>query len=237
MARPKMQTPTTFNFNLNAFGNIVSSFADDKELGKFFRKAYEDLRNGCKNDDVDDRISELYQKAMNQLSASQLKNEKMYKNRKGSGKPGAAACQNSNTISQQVAEPCLFLDVSSKKSFGENGLVKLSDLQAAKLKELYGTDFDTAITLLEGYIENSTKGKKYKDHYKVLARGNWVFDKIQQMRLTQKRIEKVDRSGKSFTQQERDRTVRMLRGEDPDGRTDIIKDDQLTLEELRKIYG
>lgn len=236
MARPKMQTPSKFTIDIKDFRETVASFTDDKDLGSFIRKAAEDLSNGCINNDVDNRVMELFNKAASKLKSNQEK-DKNYNSKRGSGKPGSAACQNSNTINQQVAEPCLFLDVSSKKSFGENGLVKLSDLQAAKLKELYGTDFDTAITLLEGYIENSTKGKKYKDHYKVLARGNWVFDKIQQMRLTQKRIEKVDRSGKSFAQQERDRTVRMLRGEDPDGRTDIVKDSQLSYEELRNIYG
>lgn len=228
---------TTFTFDIAKLSEIASSFENDNDFGAFMRKAINDLNSGCNSSDVDDRVIAFYKKSLDKLKAKQLKNEKDYNRKKGSGKPGSAACQNSNTISQQVAEPCLFLDVSSKKSFGENGLVKLSDLQAAKLKELYGTDFDTAITLLEGYIENSTKGKKYKDHYKVLARGNWVFDKIQQMRLTQKRIEKVDRSGKSFAQQERDRTVRMLRGEDPDGRTDIVKDSQLSYEELRNIYG
>lgn len=228
---------TTFTFDIAKLSEIASSFENDNDFGAFMRKAINDLNSGCNSSDVDDRVIAFYKNALDKLKAKQLKNEKDYNRKKGSGKSGSAACQNSNTISQQVAEPCLFLDVSSKKSFGENGLVKLSDLQAAKLKELYGTDFDTAITLLEGYIENSTKGKKYKDHYKVLARGNWVFDKIQQMRLTQKRIEKVDRSGKSFAQQERDRTVRMLRGEDPDGRTDIVKDSQLSYEELRNIYG
>jgi hypothetical protein len=228
---------TTFTFDIAKLSEIASLFENDNDFGAFMRKAINDLNSGCNSSDVDDRVIAFYKKSLDKLKAKQLKNEKDYNRKKGSGKPGSAACQNSNTISQQVAEPCLFLDVSSKKSFGENGLVKLSDLQAAKLKELYGTDFDTAITLLEGYIENSTKGKKYKDHYKVLARGNWVFDKIQQMRLTQKRIEKVDRSGKSFAQQERDRTVRMLRGEDPDGRTDIVKDSQLSYEELRNIYG
>jgi hypothetical protein len=228
---------TTFTFDIAKLSEIASSFENDNDFGAFMRKAINDLNSGCNSSDVDDRVIAFYKKSLDKLKAKQLKNEKDYNRKRGSGKPGSAACQNSNTISQQVADPCLFLDVSSKKSFGENGLVKLSDLQAAKLKELYGTDFDTAITLLEGYIENSTKGKKYKDHYKVLARGNWVFDKIQQMRLTQKRIEKVDRSGKSFAQQERDRTVRMLRGEDPDGRTDIVKDSQLSYEELRNIYG
>lgn len=228
---------TTFTFDIAKLSEIASSFENDNDFGAFMRKAINDLNSGCNSSDVDDRVIAFYKKSLDKLKAKQLKNEKDYNRKKGSGKPGSATCQNSNTISQQVAEPCLFLDVSSKKSFGENGLVKLSDLQAAKLKELYGTDFDTAITLLEGYIENSTKGKKYKDHYKVLARGNWVFDKIQQMRLTQKRLEKVDRSGKSFAQQERDRTIRMLRGEDPDGRTDIVKDSQLSYEELRNIYG
>lgn len=228
---------TTFTFDIAKLSEIASLFENDNDFGAFMRKAINDLNSGCNSSDVDDRVIAFYKKSLDKLKAKQLKNEKDYNRKRGSGKPGSAACQNSDTISQHVAEPCLFLEVSSKKSFGENGLVKLSDLQATKLKELYGTDFDTAITLLEGYIENSSKGKKYKDHYKVLARGNWVFDKIQQMRLTQKRIERADRGGKSFAQQERDRTVRMLRGEDPDGRTDIVKDSQLSYEELRNIYG
>lgn len=246
-----MQTPTSFNFNLNAFGNIVSSFADDRELGKFFRKAYEDLRNGCKDDDVDDRISELYQKAMNQLSASQLKNEKMYKNRKGSGKPGSAACQNSNTISQQVAEPCLFPNISCKKSFGEYGLVKLTAAQEATRRAYYGDDFEKAVKFLENYImslpskaaKEKKNGAKYwreeyaaKDHYKILDEGNWVDNKIKQTKLLDKRLENASRGHKSFAEIDREARVRMIRGQSVN-HASKVNDNCLTIEQLKELYG
>lgn len=236
MARPKMQKPVNFTASIQTLYEIVASFSDDKSLGQFFRKAVSDLSNGCSTKNVDIRIKTIYDNASKKLATQQNKQKNYNDKRKisGSGKPHGSEA---TTFKDLSSEPCLSLNVVEKRKYGESGLVQLNDIQAQKIKQLYGNDFDTAITILECYIENNARGKKYKDHYKVLAKGNWVYDKIQQMKLTQQRIENAQRGNKSFTQQERERTVRMLRGQDPDGRTDIVKDSELSLEELNKLYG
>ena len=235
-----MQKPVNFTANIQTLYEIVASFSDDKPLGQFFRKAVSDLSNGCSTKNVDIRIKSIYDNASKKLATQQNKQKNYNDKRKisGSGKPHGSEATTLNPIHKDLSsEPCLPLNVVEKRKYGESGLVMLNDIQAQKLKQLYGNDFDTAITILECYIENNNRGKKYKDHYKVLAKGNWVYDKIQQMKLTQQRIENAQRGNKSFAQQERERTVRMLRGQDPDGRTDIVKDSELSLEELNKLYG
>ena len=188
MARKKMEKPTKFTIDILKLKEILSSFNDKIQLADFVTKAVNDLAEGCKADMIDSRVISIFEKGLNKLKASQNKNAKYYKNQKisGSGKPHGSDAITLNPIQKDLStEPCLPLNVVEKRKYGESGLVQLNDIQAAKLKQLYGTDFDTAITVLECYIENNNRGKKYKDHYKVLAKGNWVYDKIQQMKLTQ----------------------------------------------------
>lgn len=235
-----MEKPTKFTIDILKLKEILSSFNDKIQLADFVTKAVNDLAEGCKADMIDSRVISIFEKGLNKLKASQKKDANYDAKRKisGSGKPHGSEVTTSNPICKDLSsEPCLPLNVVEKRKYGESGLVMLNNIQAQKLKQLYGNDFDTAITILECYIENNARGKKYKDHYKVLAKGNWVYDKIQQMKLTQQRIENAQRGNKSFAQQERERTVRMLRGQDPDGRTDIVKDSELSLEELNKLYG
>lgn len=239
MARPKMQKPVNFTASIQTLYEIVASFSDDKSLGQFFRKAVSDLSNGCSTKNVDIRIKTIYDNASKKLATQQNKQKNYNDKRKisGSGKPHGSEATTSNPICKDLSyEPCLPLNVVEKRKYGESGLVQLNDIQAAKLKQLYGTDFDTAITVLECYIENNNRGKKYKDHYKVLAKGNWVYDKIQQMKLTQQRIENAQRGQRNWKAEERERTARALRGESIDGKN-YVKDEDLTIEEFRRKYG
>lgn len=251
MARPKMQNPTKFIVDIKALREIASSFVDDKDLGSFFRKAVDDLENGCIKNDVDNRVIALFNKAVDKLNSSQAKNEKYYNNKKGSGEPGSDACQNSNTISQQVSEPCLFQDISCKKSFGEYGLVKLTAAQEAKRRAYYGDDFEKAVKFLENYImslpskaaKEKKNGAKYwreeyaaKDHYKILDEGNWVDNKIKQTKLLDKRLENASRGHKSFAEIDREARVRMIRGQSVNHESKV-NDNCLTIEQLKELYG
>lgn len=239
MARKKMEKPTKFTIDILKLKEILSSFNDKIQLADFVTKAVNDLAEGCKADMIDSRVISIFEKGLNKLKASQNKNAKYYKNQKisGSGKPHGSDAITLNPIHKDLStEPCLPLNVVEKRKYGESGLVQLNDIQAAKLKQLYGTDFDTAITVLECYIENNNRGKKYKDHYKVLAKGNWVYDKIQQMKLTQQRIENAQRGQRNWKAEERERTARALRGESIDGKN-YVKDEDLTIEEFRRKYG
>lgn len=58
--------------------------------------------------------------------------------------------------------------------------VLLSDSEHAKLKQLYGDHLQLAIEILNCYIENSTRGKKYKSHYTVLRkRTGWLKKRVE----------------------------------------------------------
>ena len=63
-----------------------------------------------------------------------------------------------------------------KKSYGEFANVLLTDEQYEKLKEIYNQHLPEAIETLSSYIKSS--GKKYKDHYAVLGKHNWVYKKL-----------------------------------------------------------
>ena len=62
------------------------------------------------------------------------------------------------------------------KILGEFANVRLSTEEIAKLQELYKNKFNPAIEILSSYIASS--GKKYKSHYAVLGKHNWVYKKI-----------------------------------------------------------
>lgn len=60
-------------------------------------------------------------------------------------------------------------------TLGEFNNVVLSTDEIAKLEELYKDRFAPAIEILSSYIASS--GKKYKSHYAVLGKHNWVYKK------------------------------------------------------------
>lgn len=80
---------------------------------------------------------------------------------------------NSSTINN----PSTKIDINKeKKSYGEFANVLLTDEQYEKLKEIYNQHLLEAIETLSSYIKSS--GKKYKDHYAVLGKHNWVYKKL-----------------------------------------------------------
>ena len=60
--------------------------------------------------------------------------------------------------------------------YGEFKNVLLNDEQYNSLKEIYQDKLQQAIEKLSCYIESS--GKKYKNHYAVLGKHNWVYKEI-----------------------------------------------------------
>jgi hypothetical protein len=67
---------------------------------------------------------------------------------------------------------------SIKAKFGEFKNVKLTKIEFEKLIQIYHGNHDLlkAIEILDSYIE--TKGKKYKSHYAVLGKTNWVYERV-----------------------------------------------------------
>ena len=62
------------------------------------------------------------------------------------------------------------------KKYGEFQNVKLTDEQYNRLKDIYNSKIDEAIEILSNYL--AAKGDKYKNHYAVLNKSNWVYNKV-----------------------------------------------------------
>lgn len=100
-----------------------------------------------------------------------------------------------------------------KKPYGTCGHVMLTDTEGRHLREVYGPHLAIAIDILDGYIENDGKAaKKYKNHAAVLRKGNWVWNRVQEMILNEKRIENASKHGdrRSFRQQEREHQTELM---------------------------
>lgn len=200
----------------------------DEELGRWFRKAVIDFCSGCIDPNTDSFVKSQYDKSLNKMIQRQESNAKYYKNHTAKNND-----QETNT-NESTNEDCLYrpeTDIaasttnlpevtsksgtikSDKKAYGQNKNVMLTDEEGAHLRELYGEDLKMAIDILDAYIENGgKKAKKYKDHAAVMRRGNWVWNKVQETRLAEKRLENANRPAnvKSFKQADRDERTRFF---------------------------
>ncbi|MBR2863699.1 MAG: hypothetical protein IKB97_09175 [Bacteroidaceae bacterium] len=101
----------------------------------------------------------------------------------------------------------LFPEDTAKKPYGTCKHVMLTDADGHHLREVYSADLALAIEILDAYLENNPKAlKKYKNHAAVLRKGNWVWQKVQENKLTAKRLENANtpKNNKSFKQQDLD---------------------------------
>lgn len=169
----------------------------DEELGAWFRKAVIDLCSGCIDPNTDTFIKEQYQRSHTKMTQRQEINSKYHQNQIAQKEANEKKENDSNVM---VMDP-----TESKKAYGQNQHVMLTIDEGKKLREAYGPDLDLAINILDGYIENNGKAaKKYKNHYAVLRRGNWVWNKVKETRLQEQRLENASHSNKSFKQQDMD---------------------------------
>ena len=106
------------------------------------------------------------------------------------------------------------------RSFGEYGLVHMTDSQANNLRSYYGEDFDRAVGILENYIlslpskaEGDEKGEAKlwredyakRNHYFAMRRDNWVDNALKKAKTADKRLENASSPNyKSFKQQDLD---------------------------------
>lgn len=99
----------------------------------------------------------------------------------------------------------LFPEDTAKKPYGTCKHVMLTDADGHHLREVYGADLALAIEILDAYLENNQKAlKKYKNHAAVLRKGNWVWQKVQEYKINEKRLENASKNNKSFKQQDLD---------------------------------
>ena len=101
----------------------------------------------------------------------------------------------------------VLLPTEPKKPYGTCGHVMLTDAEGQHLREVYGDNLAIAIDILDGYLENNPKAlKKYKNHAAVLRKGNWVYNKILEMKDKELRLNNAKKQGdrRSFAQKDRD---------------------------------
>ena len=131
--------------------------------------------------------------------------------------------------------PAKILD-DGKKAYGEFKHVRLTDAEGAKLREIYGADLGRAINMLDNYIENSKKGKAYKNHYAVLRRDNWIYQKLVVAKTDEQRMENAKNGGKSFQERDREAMSKFVQGKSVNHENKVNIMD-LTEEEIDNIYG
>ena len=185
----------------------------DEELGRWFRKAVIDFCSGCIDPNTDSFVKSQYDKSLNKMIQRQESNAKYYKNHTVKNNDQATNtnestneestqdletdCADSTTIAPADASDAgksKELAKSTKKAYGQNKNVMLTDEEGAHLRELYGEDLKMAIDILDAYIENGgRKAKKYKDHAAVMRRGNWVWNKVVETKNNEARLEKTSR--------------------------------------------
>lgn len=204
----------------------------DEELGRWFRKAVIDFCSGCIDPNTDSFVKSQYDKSLNKMIQRQESNAKYYKNHTAKNND-----QETNTNESTNDERSQYLETdcaaattiapadasdagkskelakSTKKAYGQNKNVMLTEEEGAHLRELYGEDLKMAIDILDSYIENGgKKARKYKDHAAVMRRGNWVWNKVKETKLNEKRLENASKPAnlkdfKSMREEEQKRRV------------------------------
>lgn len=213
--------------NMCDLSNKIASIPDEK-LGAWLRKAVNDWQNGCADKNEDEFIRELFEKALEKMNSTQKTQAQKYKNKINRKKNDQETKISTNeerfpnletdrsdvtTIAPADASDAGKSNELIKKAYGQNKNVMLTDEEGVHLRELYGEDLKMAIDILDAYIENGgKKAKKYKDHAAVMRRGNWVWNKVQETKLAEKRLENANRPAnvKSFKQADRDERTRFF---------------------------
>lgn len=207
MARPKNTIANEIIFDVRALWERIKDM-DSETLGKYIRKAFNDMQNGCVAEDTDEFIKEQYNRSLAEMVRKQNKQARKYKNRLAREQGEETANGNKQaTTNNAIALP----NVDERKPYGTCQHVMLTAEEGRHLREVYGPNLETAIDILDAYIENNGKAaKKYKNHAAVLRKGNWVWHKVQDMILQQARLDRAQCGMKSFKQADRDERTRFF---------------------------
>jgi hypothetical protein len=207
MARPKNTIANEIIFDVRALWERIKDM-DSETLGKYIRKAFNDMQNGCVAEDTDEFIKEQYNRSLAEMVRKQNKQARKYKNRLAREQGEETA----NGKKQEITNNAIVLpNVDERKPYGTCQHVMLTAEEGRHLREVYGPNLETAIDILDAYIENNGKAaKKYKNHAAVLRKGNWVWHKVQDMILQQARLDRAQYGMKSFKQADRDERTRFF---------------------------
>jgi hypothetical protein len=207
MARPKNTIANEIIFDVRALWERIKDM-DSETLGKYIRKAFNDMQNGCVAEDTDEFIKEQYNRSLAEMVRKQNKQARKYKNRLAREQGE----ETTNGKKQATTNNAIVLpNVDERKPYGTCQHVMLTAEEGRHLREVYGPNLETAINILDAYIENNGKAaKKYKNHAAVLRKGNWVWHKVQDMILQQARLDRAQCGMKSFKQADRDERTRFF---------------------------
>lgn len=206
MARPKNTIANEIIFDVRALWERIKDM-DSETLGKYIRKAFNDMQNGCVAEDTDEFIKEQYNRSLAEMVRKQNKQARKYKNRLAREQGE----ETTNGKKQATNNAIVLPNVDEKKPYGTCQHVMLTAEEGRHLREVYGPNLETAIDILDAYIENNGKAaKKYKNHAAVLRKGNWVWHKVQDMILQQARLDRAQCGMKSFKQADRDERTRFF---------------------------
>lgn len=210
MARKYNTTTRKVTFDMEKLAKYIEGKSNE-QLGEWFRKAVKDCLEGCASQDVDCLVKKMYEASLCKMQKRQNINAN-YRNRVAATEKNATTTlppestdkTDAGAVSLRGSKPesashCALAPASnilqldtSKKPYGTCGHVMLTDAEGHHLREVYGENLKIAIDILDAYIENNGKSaKKYKNHAAVLRKGNWVYEKVQNMILAQKRIDNV----------------------------------------------
>jgi hypothetical protein len=166
------------------------------------------MQNGCGAEDTDEFIKEQYNRSLAEMVRKQNKQARKYKNRLAREQGE----ETTNGKKQATTNNAIVLpNVDERKPYGTCQHVMLTAEEGRHLREVYGPNLETAINILDAYIENNGKAaKKYKNHAAVLRKGNWVWHKVQDMILQQARLDRAQCGMKSFKQADRDERTRFF---------------------------
>lgn len=226
MSNSRNQIVQYVSFNMQNLAAYIKGMSNE-QIGEWFKKAVIDLCSGCLDPNTDPLVKESYDKSYAMMVKRQEINARYYKNHTAKNNDqetkistNEERCLNLETDRSDVTTiaPVDASDAGKsneliKKAYGQNKNVMLTDEEGAHLRELYGEDLKMAIDILDAYIENGgKKAKKYKDHAAVMRRGNWVWNKVQETKLAEKRLENANRPAnvKSFKQADRDERTRFF---------------------------
>lgn len=206
MSSNRNQIAKYVSFDMHRVAAYIKGM-DSKKLGDWFKKAVIDLCSGCLDPDTDPLVRESYEKSYAMMEKRQEINARYYKNHTAKiNDQETKISTNEDSFDRPETEtPTCTTNLpevasksgtieSNKKAYGQNKNVMLTDEEGMHLRELYGEDLKMAIDILDAYIENGgKKAKKYKDHAAVMRRGNWVWNKVQETKLAEKRLENANR--------------------------------------------
>lgn len=207
MARPRKTIPMEASVNMCDLAIKIASIPDE-ELGAWLRKAVNDWQNGCASKNEDEFVRNLFEKALEKMNSTQKTQANKYKKRITRNQTEETANEKKQTITNNAI---VLAKVDERKPYGTCQHVMLTSEEGRHLREVYGPNLETAIDILDAYIENNGKAaKKYKNHAAVLRKGNWVWHKVQDMILQQARLDRAQCGMKSFKQADRDERTRFF---------------------------